>query len=178
MADPISIALVGSAAASATATTAAVAATSGLIGSAGLVGGFASFGSILTGISAISSIAGGIKGNQQANMQAKQAELTAKQEELKGRDQAAQIRLRLNSALASQNAIFGARGINPASGTPQSLAAESSNEASRDISIAQFGAGQSAAALRSQAKQYKIQGASSLISGFGTAGTNAYTGLK
>jgi hypothetical protein len=113
-----------------------------------------------------------MSGQQQAGMykaQAAQYELSARAEELKGRDQADKIRRSLQSTLASQNAAFGARGISLSSGTPVALAATSSNEASRDISLAQFGAGSAANADRSQAAVYRATGRSAKVAGYTNA---------
>lgn len=130
---------------------------------------FSALTSLPTILSVGSSIAGGYSGAAVSRAQAQQAELTAKQEELKGREQAAQIRRQLSASLASQNAIFAARGINPTTGTPKALAQESTSQASRDIEIARFGATQAAGALRSQATQYKIEGSTKKLEGYSKA---------
>lgn len=152
--------------------------SSGLAGSMGsamaigeTVGGV---GSLLSFGSAAGSILGGFQGQATSNMQARQAELSAKQEELKGRETAATIRRQLSSSLASQNAIFAARGINP-NGMTRTIANESSSQAARDINIAQFGATQAAGALRSQSQQYKIEGKAKVLSGFTSAAKSAYS---
>jgi hypothetical protein len=116
-------------------------------------------------------------GQQQAasyKAQAQQSQFAARQEELKGRQQADNIRRSLQATLASQNAAFSARGISLSSGTPLNLANVSKSEASNDIQIAQFGAAQSAGALRSQAGQQKIQASSAKVAGYTQAATSAY----
>jgi hypothetical protein len=127
-------------------------------------------GSILSGVSTAASVFGQISGGGQqaaiAKAQAQQYELAAKQEELRGREQADNIRRSLQSSLASQRAIFGARGISLNSGTPRILSAESSNAASRDIDTARFNAGQSAFALRSQGAQARIEGKAAKMGGY------------
>lgn len=149
-----------------------------LLVSAGMSAGTAStIGTLLSVGSAISSIAGGFQGDAVSKMQARQAELAARQEELKGRETAATIRRQLNASLASQNAIFAARGIAP-SGTTQTIANESASAAARDIDIARFGATQSAGALRTQAQQYQIEGSAKKFAGFADAGKQFYSLVK
>jgi hypothetical protein len=162
--------------------TAATLATGGaaaptLLGSATLFSAVSAIPTILSIGSAFSSIAGGSQGAAVSKAQSRQAELTAKQEELRGRESAARIRSSLASSLASQNAIFGARGIG-FSGTPQVLSNESTAQASRDISIAQFGAAQSAGAQRSQAQQFQIEGQAKRTAGFIDAGKSLYSLVK
>ena len=147
-------------------------------GTAATIGTVASsVGTILSVGSAVSSIAGGMQANQTAKIQARQLELAGRQEELKGRDDAVRIKQRLNAALASQNAIFGARGLAP-SGTPTILRSEASNQASQDIELARFNAGQSASAMRTQALQVKQDGKGELLKGFGSAATSVYSLVK
>lgn len=127
-------------------------------------------GSLLSGAFTAASAFGQISaGGQQsaiAKAQAQQYELAAKQEELRGREQADNIRRSLQASLASQRAIFGARGISTASGSPRALAAESSNAASRDIEAARFNAGQSAFTLRSQGGQARLEGKAAKMAGY------------
>lgn len=149
--------------------------TAAAIGASSTFAALPSAGTLLSVGSAASSIMGGSQGAAVSKMQARQAELSARQEELKGREQAAQIRRQLSASLASQNAIFAARGINPTMGTPRVLSQESASQAARDIDITRFGAAQSAGALRSQAKQYQIEGSSKRFEGFAKAGTSLYS---
>lgn len=144
-------------------------------GTASTVGTIISVGGSL--LSGVSSIAGGIQGAGVSKIQARQAELAARQEELKGRETAAQIRRGLSASLASQNAIFAARGISPV-GTPQTIAGQSTSQAARDIDIARFGATQSAGALRSQAQQYEIEGKAKKVEGFTGAAKSIYSLVK
>lgn len=152
-------------------------ATGAAITGSSLFAALPSIGTVLSAGSAISSIMGGQQGAAVSKMQARQAELAAKQEELKGRETAATIRRQLNASLASQNAIFAARGIAPG-GTTQTLVNESSSAAARDIEIARFGASQSASALRSQAQQYQVEGSAKKLSGFADAGKSFYSLVK
>lgn len=159
------------------------------IGTAGAGGGAAGatlFGSTaafsaLTMAPTLVSVGGSIMGGQQgaavSKMQARQSELAARQEELKGRETAATIRRNLSASLASQNAIFAARGIAP-SGTPMTIANESKSAAARDIDIARFGSEQSAGALRTQAQQYQIEGSAKKVGGFADAAKSFYSLVK
>lgn len=120
----------------------------------------------MTAASVFGQISGGGQQAAIAKAQAQQYELAAKQEELKGREQADNIRRSLQASLASQRAIFGARGIAQGSGTVRRLASESMTAASRDIDIARFGAGQQAGALRSQGAQARIEGSAARTAGY------------
>jgi hypothetical protein len=124
------------------------------------------------------SILSGVQGQMVSKAQSQQAQLAARQEELKGREQANQIRRNLSQALASQNAIFAARGINPTTGTARVISQESMSQAARDVDITRFGATQAAGALRSQAQQYKIEGNAKLMSGFTDAAKSMYSLVK
>ena len=124
----------------------------------------------LTAASAFGQIAGGFQENAVYKAQARQSELAAKAEELKGREQADKIRRALQATLASQNAAFAARGISGVSGTPVRLGSVSSNEAARDIELAQFGGQYSGATERAQARIYRASGRSSITKGLAGAG--------
>lgn len=147
----------------------------------GVAGGIASVGTAMGGISSLLSVGSAIgqvsSGMQQSAIykaQAQQYQLAAKQEELRGREQADRIRRSLQATLASQNAIFSARGIATGTGTPVTLARKSMTEAGADIEAAMFSAGQSAGALRSQAAQSKISASSAMTSGFTGAAEKLY----
>lgn len=120
----------------------------------------------MTAFSAFGQISAGSQQNAIAKAQARQYELAARQEELKGREQADNIRRSLQASLASQRAMFGARGISLNSGTVRGLASESMTAAARDIEIARFGAGQNADALRGQAYQSRIEGRAGRVAGY------------
>lgn len=131
-------------------------------------------GAAASGLGALGSIAGG---NQQAAVskaQAAQYELQARQEELRGREQADQIRRSLQASLASQNAIFRARGISTSTGTPVTLGTVSRTAASRDIDNAMFNSGMSATANRLQGVQSRIEGRSAKATGYTSAATKLY----
>lgn len=125
-------------------------------------------------VSAAGQISSGMQQSSIYKAQAQQYQLAAKQEELRGREQADRIRRSLQANLASQNAIFGARGISIKSGTPVTLARKSMTEAGADIEAAMFNAGQGAGTLRSQAAQSKISASSAKMAGFTGAATSLY----
>lgn len=135
-----------------------------------------SVGTLATAGSAFGSIMGG---NQQAGVykaQAAQSELAAKAEELKGRDQADKIRRSLQATLASQNAIFSARGISLSGGTPVNIGNVSKTQAAQDVEMAQFGAGVSAAQERAQGQQYRLSASAAKTAGYTGAVTSLYAG--
>ena len=142
------------------------------------LGTLSTVGSLLSPLMTIGSAVGQISSGMQQSAiykaQAQQYQLAAKQEELRGREQADRIRRSLQANLASQNAIFSARGIATGMGTPVTLARKSMTEAGADIETAMFSAGQSAGALRSQAAQSKISASSAMTSGFAGAAGKLY----
>lgn len=150
--------------------------TAASIAGSSLFAALPSIGTVLSAGSAIGSIMGGSQQNAIYKAQAQQSELAARQEELKGRAQADQIRRSLQSTLASQNAAFGARGISLNSGTPLAISKDSRTQAALDIETAQFGAGQSAAAMRSQAAQSRIEGSAAKTAGYVNAATSIFKG--
>lgn len=132
----------------------------------------------LVGVSAAASLIGGIQGFQASKMQAKQAELASRQEELRGRQSALAVKSNLEKTLASQNAIFAARGISLSSGTPTTLSQQSIKQASYDIDAARFGAGQASDALKAQARQYKLEGKAKIASGVAQMASSGYSLVK
>lgn len=144
----------------------AVMAATGLGASAGTaatIGTIASVG--LTAASAFSSIQAGSQQAAGLRIQARQAELNARAERLEGKRQAAAIRDQLESDLASQNALFAARGVLQGEGSAEAARVVSQENASRDIDLARFNtdinalnAEQRAANLRADAKAAKSAG--------------------
>jgi hypothetical protein len=150
------------------------------VGTATALSSVASVGSLISGgltaASAFGSVMGGYQQNNTYKAQTAQSELAAKTEELKGREQADKIRRSLQATLASQNAIFSARGISLSSGTPVNIGNVSRSEAAMDVENAQFGADINAAQLRAQGKEYKLQGRSAITTGYTGAATSIYAG--
>ena len=150
----------------------------GVIGSAGAAVAIGQATSLIgvasTAFGAVGSVMGGQQQAAVSAAQARQEMLSARQEELKGREEGDKIRRALSVSLASQNAIFSARGISTAGGTPLTLAGVSSTAAARDIETAQFNAGQAAASRRSQAAQFGIEGRAARTAGFTNAATSLF----
>lgn len=131
----------------------------------------------LTAASAFSSIKAGRQEAAGLEIQAKQAGLNARQERLEGKRQALQLQGNLDRDLASQNAMFGARGILQGEGSAAAAEATSRTNATRDIDAARFGADiaalnaeQRASNYRSEAKAAKAKG---YMDALGTLGSFA-----
>lgn len=120
--------------------------------------------------SAVGQIAGGFQEQAYYKSLSKQSELSARQEELKGREQADKIRNTLLSTVASQRAMFAARGLSLGSGTFKNIQSQAYDAATRDIETARFGSALAAEQERLQGKQYKISGKAALMKGFAGAG--------
>jgi hypothetical protein len=170
----------GAAGAAATVAGSAASASAIAAGTAGFMASYGGAASLIgAGLTAASAFGSIMSGNQQAGIykaQAAQSELSARTEELKGRDQADKIRRGLQSTLASQNAIFAARGISLSGGTPLNIGNQSRTEAARDIELAQFGAGISAAQERAQGQQYRMSARGARTSGYINAATSLAAG--
>jgi hypothetical protein len=122
-------------------------------------------------------------GQQQAavsRFQARQSEMQAKLEGLKGREQALQIRQKLERDLASASASLGARGMLAGEGSALAAVQAGKERASLDINAAQFGAANAADAARAEAAQLRAQASSQRMSGFigaaNTLGSNRIIG--
>ena len=160
-----------------------LAATAGTTAAAGTAatGASMSLGTILslgmTGASAFGQIMAGQQQAAMSRFQARQADLQAKLDGIKGREQALQIRQKLERDLAGANAAFGSRGL---LGEGSSLAAVQAGKerATLDIEAARFGAANAADASRAQAGQYRAQASSQASGGFlgavSTIGDNRY----
>ena len=140
---------------------------------AATIGTIASVG--LTAASAFSSLSAG---NQQAaslNLQARQAGLNAQAERLEGRRQALAIQDQLDRDLASQNALFAARGVLQGEGSAEAAAQTAKDNATKDIDLARFNtdmnalnAEQRGANARADASAAKSQGIFDAISTVGS----------
>ncbi len=133
-------------------------------------------GSLLTGVSVLGSIQSGRQQAVISKAQAAQYELTAKQEELRGRQQADSIRRALQANLATQRAVFSARGVNPNTGTPLVFSQQSQTAAGRDIDTAMYSAGMDAAQNRLAASQQRIESKTSASGGYMDAAAKLYGG--
>jgi hypothetical protein len=117
-------------------------------------------------------IYGGIRGYQQAQTQANFEAFNARSEEIAGQQAANDTRARLLKSLASQNASFGAAGIDVGSGSPQDVMAETSADGERELATLKNQTILRAGGRRQQADALRAQGTSALIGGVaGAAGT-------
>lgn len=105
-------------------------------GTAATIGTVVSVG--MTAASAFSSIQAGKAESNALKVQARQAGVNARLERLEGRRQAGAIQDQLEKDLASQNAIFAARGSLQGEGSAAAAAAAANNNATRDINLALF----------------------------------------
>lgn len=130
-------------------------------------------------VSAVSAISAGQQQAQNLKLQSRQAELNADAERLEGRREALAIEGDLARDLASQNALFGARGVLEGEGTAEAAAEASKENASADIERALFNAEitalsgeQRSSNLKSDASAAKREGflkaAEAGASGFGS----------
>jgi len=119
----------------------------------------ATVGSVVTGLGTLLSVGTGIVGainqsNQQqaqaemARLQAQSGMITAEMEMVKGQLEANRIRETLMKTLASQRARYASAGIVLDSGTPSTVAEQTTEEADRETEVAQTSAGMRAASLR------------------------------
>lgn len=116
----------------------AAGASAGTAATAGTIGTIASVG--LTAASAFSSIQAGQAESQSLKIQARQADLNARTSRLEGKRQSLAIQEKLDADLASQNALFGARGVLQGEGSAAAAADKAKDNASRDINLALFNA--------------------------------------
>lgn len=142
-------------------------------------------------VSAVSSISAGQQQARALKTQARQADLNAQAEKLAGRREALEIENKLAQDLASQNALFAARGTLQGEGSSLAAQETAQENASKDIDLALFNseiaslnAKQRAANARSDASAAKTQGylnaAQAGLSGYGTyqTKTSVPTGNK
>jgi len=119
----------------------------------------ATIGSVVSGLGTLltvgTGIAGAISSSNQMNNQAQLARLqaesgmiTAEMEMVKGQLEANRIRESLMKTLASQRARYASAGIVLDSGTPSTVAEQSTEEADRETQVAQTSADMKAASAR------------------------------
>lgn len=142
---------------------------------AATIGTIASVG--LTAASAFSSIQAGNAESANLKVQARQADLNARTDALRGKQEAAAISDQLNRDLASQNALFGARGLVQSEGSAQAAQEVSRLNASRDIDLARFDAETAAANSKQQSANLKSDAKAAKKSGFLQA-VNTISGFK
>lgn len=131
-----------------------------------------SVGTLSVGLTAASAFGSIQAGNAQAaslNLQSQQAALNSRIERLQGRQQATLIKDQLNSDLASQNAIFGARGLLQGEGTAQAAEEKARLNASQSIDNAKFNSEVSALNAEQRASNLKSEASSAKTAGFTNA---------
>lgn len=136
---------------------------------AGLSQGFSLLNGLGTAASAYGQIQAGRQEKAALDLQARQSDLAARQEKLRGKQQAQLIRDQLSRDLASQNALFAARGGLAGEGSAQAARGAATTEASRDIRIAQFDAGQRTTQKLIEADQYRAEGSAAQLIGVSRA---------
>jgi hypothetical protein len=146
------------------------------IGSAGLFGAAGSFGAgglitgalssmgggsmlsgLLTGASAFGQISAGNSSAAMMNINAQQAELNARMQMIKGREQALTISKQLDKDLASQNALFSARGVLQGEGSALAANTAAKDNAEKDLEVARFGAETGSESDKLRAAQYRAE---------------------
>lgn len=127
-------------------------------GTAATVSTIASVG--LTAASAFSSIQAGNAEAASLNLQARQSDLNARTDRLEGKRQALAIQQQLDKDLASQNALFGARGVLQGEGSAEAAASTAKENASRDINLALFNSDINALSAEQRASNSRADAAS------------------
>lgn len=127
---------------------------------------------ITTIISAATAVAGGVQQYRSAHAQADQLKLQQQAERTQAAIESEEQQKRLRSVLASQNAIFGAGGIDISSGTPSTIAGDTFNEAQRQSSQAQLFSDTRQSVIGSQISDTLSTGTTGLIGGVLGAGTS------
>ena len=133
----------------------------------------AAVGAPTAAVMAISSLASaGLSiygGYQQASTLRQQAALQdfdARQELLTGQQQSNRIRETLLRALATQNATYGAAGIDVGSGSPITVAQDTMEQADRELDISRYGALVRAAPYRAAAADRRARASQAILSGY------------
>lgn len=163
------LAAVSASAAAAAAPAAAVTAAGGAAATAAAGAGLASSASILAGgltiFSAGAALLGGLQMRQAANAEAKMQRFQAQSEIERGKEQAAEIRMRLARTLAEGVAAGGAAGLDLRGDSIATVQKFSTREAGGDIEAVKRNAGQRAIGLRMGAKQTRLKGRAALLQG-------------
>lgn len=141
-------------------------------GTAATIGTIASIG--LTAASAFSSLQAGKQQAAGLEIQARQSGLNARTERLQGKQEAMAIQENLNRDLASQNALFSARGALQGEGSAEAARVTAQNNATRDIDLARFNADIGALSAEQRGANARADASSAKRQGmFDAAGTLA-----
>jgi hypothetical protein len=139
-------------------------------GAAGSAAGSSIFGTALqTALSLTSaglSIASGLSQGQALSNRAMIEDFNARQELIRGQFEANKIKENLIRTLATQNAYFGASGIDLGSGTPVDLATETQAQADRELDLVRTNATLLSTTRRFTALGYGADASAAQVGGF------------
>ncbi len=173
MVETVGLWLAGSAAAGGTAAAAsaggAAAAAAGT-GIAAAAGTGLTWGTALSLANAGLSILGGFSQAGALNTRSGLEELQANQEIIRGAEESNRIRQNLIATLASQNAAYGASGIDVGSGSPLTVAEATAAQADRELDTSRNNTLLRAYARRSGADALQSDASSAILGGFARGG--------
>ena len=155
----------------------AAAATSALAASGAAAGATLSLGSIMTGVSALSTIAGGVASYQQGQVAQEQADLEGRRLEVQGRMDAITTNEELLKTM-SMNTVAAAAGGLAGSGSVQRAQEQSQANAAKNLSISKMNTQASVASAKASGKNKAAQGTAGLLGSFVQAGTTVYGAAK
>ena len=144
-------------------------------GSAGatLAGATAVAGTLAT-VATVGTIASTLLAGREAafasEVEARQHEQAGEREKLAASQRETERLRKLQSVLATQNAIFASRNVSIASGTPQTIAGESIEQKKRESSIDNLNTGLLVNQSTSRAKQSRIAGGAAFKSSIASSG--------
>lgn len=151
------------------------AATSGLFGTAGAFSLMSTLSTLGTVFGGVTSIFGGLKGQQISNQQAAFQDMQAEQELIKGLQSENDIREARLRTIASNIARFGASGVDVGSGSPVSVNEEIDKQAERQLGTTRDNAAIASATRRIGALQSREEGKLSVTRGLGGAAQSLIT---
>lgn len=163
MAEMLVAAGISSAAGTAAAGTAAGTATAAAAGSGWL-------GTALTAASAGFSLLSGMQQSAALRGQAKIADFNARQQHVQGLAEGNRVRETMLRTLAAQNAVYASRGFDLGSGTPVTMAEETTAAGRRQIDTAADNAAMQAGQQRMTAASLRSQATGAMLAGVSRAG--------
>jgi len=140
-------------------------------------GAAATAGTLMTGVSALATIAGGIGQYQQGKAQQEQADLNARKTELEGRMDAVTTNEELLKTL-SMNTVAAAAGGLTGSGSVQRAKEVSEANAAKQLSISKLNTASQAEAYKAEGRAAKGRGTAGLLGSFTQAGSSIYGAAK
>ncbi len=120
------------------------------------MGGGTLLNGLMTGAAAYGHVSAGNSSAALLNLNAAQADINARMETIKGREQALTIKNQLNKDLASQNALFSARGVLHGEGSALAAGNVAKKNAAADLEVAKFGADTGSESDKLRAAQDRI----------------------